>query len=308
MNKEIILIGVCTYNRPIMLEECLQSLVIQQISHNVEIIFCVADNNSDKKYNIAAIVSNILKNHPFEYVFVEKRGISFARNAVLDAAIKYQADYIAFIDDDEYASHDWLEKLYHKIKTTNADAVQGLVTYNLPVNTPDIIKNAWTVSYAEETVLKYSSTNNIIFHKKLIQDWHLRFAAQLALTGGEDIDFFLKSKRLGGKHIFTNTAVVYETLPAARLTKKWQLKRKMQDGFAVSYVMYLNNGLAYVLRKYVIKAIKNLILAPFCIMVATLFCNEKAKFKESKKLFYAFGCMAFIFKIKINSYKKVTGN
>lgn len=308
MAKELILIGICTYNRPVMLEQCLQSLRGQEIPENIEILFCIADNNSNKEYAIEDVTKMSLNGHNFQYIFVEKRGLSFARNAVIDCAIKFNADFIQFIDDDEIAEKGLIKNLYTKIKSSGADAVQGNIVFNFPVNTPDILKKAWQIQMDENTPLKYVATGNVIFSKKLITDWGLRFDERLALTGGEDLDFFLKSSNKGGRHIFTNTATIYETVPLERTTLKWQLVRKMRDGFSVSYVMYLNKGLGFVIRKYIIKSFKNIIIAPFYILIGTIFSKEKLKFKGQQKLFHAIGCISFICNIKIYGYTKITGN
>ena len=50
---------------------------------------------------------------PFDvrYVHEPRRGIATARNAAIDAAIAAGADWIAFIDDDEWAAQDWIANL-----------------------------------------------------------------------------------------------------------------------------------------------------------------------------------------------------
>ena len=308
MQKEKILIGVCTYNRPKMLEECLTSLAKQDIPPNTEITFCIADNNSDSKHNIESITKQTLNQLSYKYLFVQARGISFARNAILECAIETNSDFIIFIDDDEYADANWVQNLHNKIKNSDADVVQGKVINILPENTPPLIKQAWVTEHEEDTPLKHVATNNVIFNKKLINEWNLRFREELALTGGEDLDFFLRAKNHGSKLIYTNTAIVRETVPQERATLLWQLKRKKQDGFAISYVTYLNYGKFRVFRKYIVKSIKNLITAPFYVCFGILRANEKLRFKGLQKIFHAFGCLSFAFKAQLKSYKTTTGS
>lgn len=307
--KDLIFIGICTYNRPQMLEVCLQSLIGQECPESAELMFCVADNNSNNEYNIKAVVDKTLSDHNYKYILVEKQGISFARNAIVECAIQYSADFIAFIDDDEYARNNWIVSLYKKIKSSGADVVQGKMVFNLPANTPEFLASLWkSTSLEEDAKLKSVATGNVIFCKKIIQEWKLRFNQKLALTGGEDLDFFLRSFNKGGRHIFTSKAIVYETVPEERATMKWQLQRRMQEGFVINYVLYLNRGRWYVLRKYFLKSLINIFKAPFYIIAGTLVSNETVRYKGQRKLWHAIGCFNCFFNIKIRNYKKITGN
>lgn len=307
MKKNIILIGVCTYNRPNMLRKCLNSIKTQEIPKGAEIIIYVADNNSEPLLHIKDVVDECLQGLKYKYLLVEKRGISFARNAILDCAVESKADFIAFIDDDQYADLSWINNLYKKITEAKVEAVQGKVIYVLPEETPDFIQKEWQVGYSEDTLLKHLGTGNVIFASKLVNDWGLRFRNELALTGGEDLDFFLRSQHNGGKHIYTAYAVVFETVPDERATVKWQLKRKMQDGYALSAITYANYGMLRLLRKYILKAFRNLVTAPFYLLSGTLTGNNALKFKAMQKIYHAIGCFAFTLRIKVHGYSNVTG-
>ena len=58
------------------------------------------------------------------YLHAPGRNISGARNACLDAAT---APLVAFIDDDEVASPEWLAALVGTLEISNADVVLGPV-------------------------------------------------------------------------------------------------------------------------------------------------------------------------------------
>lgn len=49
-------------------------------------------------------------------------------------------DYIATIDDDDYADRQWLLNLYRAIITYGADIVHGPVVWEFPAGTPDYIR------------------------------------------------------------------------------------------------------------------------------------------------------------------------
>ena len=65
----------------------------------------------------AEIVSAVQQQTPIKihYRLEPRSGIPFARNAALDLANALGADWIALIDDDEYAEPDWLLKLYEAL-------------------------------------------------------------------------------------------------------------------------------------------------------------------------------------------------
>ncbi len=305
--QEVIVISVCTYNRPNMLTECLRSLIRQDYPDNITVRFCIIDNNSNYEYNIESLVKKELQGYDYKYIFVKERGISYARNAALDYAKLIKADFIEFLDDDEIADKECTKSLYKTIKTTNADVVQGNIIFNFPANVNKLFHQELEIKRSEGVTLKYVATSNVLFRRKLIEDWGLRFHEKLALIGGEDIDFFLKSSANGGKHIFTNTSIVFETFPVERSTLKWQLTRKLRDGFTMSYVTYLNHGYLAFVRKYLIKSVRTLLVQPFILFFYTLTANKQKQFKYLQRISHALGCVAFALRINIYGYKKITG-
>ena len=116
-------IAVCTYRRP-ELDQTLLSLAVLSIPTGAIVRIIVADNDitPSARDRVDAMRSAV----PFEIVYVHcpASNISIARNACLDHA---SGDFLAFIDDDETASEDWLSELLIMADTTGADAVLGPV-------------------------------------------------------------------------------------------------------------------------------------------------------------------------------------
>jgi glucosyl-dolichyl phosphate glucuronosyltransferase len=94
---------IVTFNRAASLKEALQSLS-KQTCYPDEVI--VVDNNSND--DTKEVVRRFEGALNIRYVFEEKRGIPFARNAGIEKA---QYEIVAFMDDDCRPAHNWLEEL-----------------------------------------------------------------------------------------------------------------------------------------------------------------------------------------------------
>lgn len=273
-----ILLGLITCKRPRMLAELLTSLRHQTIfikKVNVEIV--IVDNDSNR----TALPTYLRFQNTFpcklSYLIEEERGIPFARNKVLDHAIATGAKFIAFIDDDETASPDWLTSLFTVISRTGVDAVQGPVVSQMPDgNLPSWAKKAKRkhANKREGARRKGLSTNNVIFKADLIIGKGLRFNEHYALTGGSDIDFFTRAAAMGSKHIWTSTAVVYEKIPMSRLTMKWQFQRLFRVGATNTHIAIQQRGYPYACIRFLPKIVMRLLLGPLLFITGGTISGE----------------------------------
>ena len=120
-NKPSISIIIPIYNSEQYLKNCLDS-VCNQTLKNIEII-CVNDGSIDLSLNIIQNYSYIDKR--IKIINQSNLGVSAARkNGVLQAS----AEYIGFIDSDDYIEKDYFEKLYNIASFENSDII---VTGNL---------------------------------------------------------------------------------------------------------------------------------------------------------------------------------
>lgn len=102
---------VPTYKPQKYLRECLDSLCQQSLAKDAFEVIVVL--NGDKEPYNRDILSYI-HNHTdlnIQYIQTDVRGVSHARNLALDVAT---GEYIAFIDDDDYVSPNYLEELLAK--------------------------------------------------------------------------------------------------------------------------------------------------------------------------------------------------
>lgn len=103
-----------TYNREALVSRAIEGILAQTYQ---DFEFIIVDNGStDQSGQIAEEYA--AKDSRIRVIHREKGNIGSGRNAGLDAA---RGDYIAFIDDDDFAEHSYLEYLYNLIADFHAD-------------------------------------------------------------------------------------------------------------------------------------------------------------------------------------------
>lgn len=103
-----------TYNREKMVSHAIESILSQTYT---DFEYVIVDNgSSDKSGEIADFFAT--RDSRIRVIHREKGSIGAGRNTALDAA---KGDYIAFVDDDDYAEPDFLEFLMKLCIDDNAD-------------------------------------------------------------------------------------------------------------------------------------------------------------------------------------------
>jgi glucosyl-dolichyl phosphate glucuronosyltransferase len=99
---------VCTYNRSQTLGVAVESVAVQSLPQSLDWEIVVVDNNSPDQTR--QVVEGLKRRYPerIRYVFEPQQGISHARNVGIREA---RGEILAFLDDDEIASTDWLQNL-----------------------------------------------------------------------------------------------------------------------------------------------------------------------------------------------------
>ena len=112
MNKELISIIVPIYNVEKYLEECIESLILQDYE-NTEIIL-VDDGSQDKSSTICDEYSK--KHSNIKTYHKENGGLSDARNYGIK---KSNGQYICFVDSDDFVKPDYISSMYNNLKKHN---------------------------------------------------------------------------------------------------------------------------------------------------------------------------------------------
>lgn len=222
-------ICVCTFRRPAV-AETLRSLGVLTVPLDVAVRIIVADN--DVTPSARELIDALREEIPFEilYVHAPAQNISLARNACLEAA---DADFIAFIDDDETASPEWIADLLATARETDADAVLGPVRAIYGKDAP-----AWmakgdfhsTFPVWVKGTIRTGYTCNMLLRSASPSVSGRRFSLSLGRTGGEDTEFFSGLYHAGGKIEFAPDAWLEEPVPASRSSFSWLAKRRYRSG------------------------------------------------------------------------------
>jgi GT2 family glycosyltransferase len=225
-------IGVCiiTYKRRDLLRRLLagvSALTFQKIPM-LEIVVVVVDNDTSKS------AENICREArlpwPIKYVVETRRGIAQARNRAIREA--RDADFIAFIDDDELPIPAWLDELLSTQARFAADVVCGPVLPSFAADVPDWVKIG---GFFDRSARDSSSrpdecrSGNVLIRNNVFAGV-TAFDERFGLTGGEDTEFFLRVRRAGYKIVSSAEACVYETVPISRANLKAVLRRAYQSG------------------------------------------------------------------------------
>lgn len=177
-----------TYKPGTYIEDCIKSLGTQTlIPSHFEIIIVLNGCDEPWRMQIKSLIKRYLSQHNCQLIQTDVPGVSNARNIGLDNA---QGEYIAFIDDDDYVSPDYLEELLnvsapYSIAFSNTQAFYDVT--NNPIEEYGVQQTFEKASINKsQNLLKTRTLFNgpcmKLIHSKLISD--VRF--DTALANGED--------------------------------------------------------------------------------------------------------------------------
>lgn len=240
-------VAVCllSYKRTEMLKKTLLSLLSQSVltSGECRMIVIVVDN--DAAQSARDTVEQVFAGSgvPVTYLSNPANGLATGRNIAMDSA--GSADYIAFIDDDEVASEDWLEQMVRRAADSGASVVTGPVDPILD-GAPSWIQRGGffaPLHRASGTPVPHVASNNTLVRKDVFTSF--RFDRHFDRTGGEDTDFFLRVCNAGHTMVWCDEARVREWIPTSRANERWIVGRAQSDAnrFTLAYLR-LHGGFA----------------------------------------------------------------
>jgi succinoglycan biosynthesis protein ExoM len=259
-------IGICTFRRP-ALQETLESLFKLTVPAATDLRLIVADN--DEVASARDLVESLRVQSPFPilYVHCPKSNISIARNACLSAC---EADFLAFIDDDETATPNWLAALVGKARETGAEAVLGPVRALYGKNSAGWMRDGdfhstMPVWVNGRVITGYTCNTLLDMRSPLVAS--RRFALALGQSGGEDTHFFSQLTESGGRIEFAKDALVLEPVPASRASFSWLAKRRFRSGQTHGRILAAKNSGVRRLPQALIATVK----AAYCGAFAAAF-------------------------------------
>ena len=218
-----------------MLRSALASLHNLKRIPSVQVHLLLVDN--DKEAGAKSVFEEYAKDlsFPAHYEVEPVRGIVGMRNRALAYALQLNADYLAFFDDDEEVSPNWIIELHKAASQYDAHGVHGRTIYQVPEEAPQWVKED---SYFNPTEKKTgtprpgASTNNCLIDLSFVRQNNLQFDMRMNAIGASDTLFFHEMVRKGGKIIWANEAIAYEKVPLSRTEESWILRRAYKVGFA----------------------------------------------------------------------------
>jgi succinoglycan biosynthesis protein ExoM len=221
---------IATYRRKRQLQALLDDLVRQQLSP-AEVV--VVDN--DAEGSARAVVEQRRADgapFPIRYGIQPKKNISLTRNRTVELA---SGEWLAFVDDDERAPADWLQRLMGAAERFDAAGVLGPVVPLVPEEAPAWIRRGRFYDWARMRTGSVVPVNKLRFGNVLLRGRLLRsgtppFDPAYGLTGGEDGDLLTRLVQDGARIVWCDEAQVTEPVERRRLSLGWLLKRALRGG------------------------------------------------------------------------------
>ncbi len=214
-----------------MLQRLLAALESQLHEDQFNYSIVVADN--DRAGSARDLVESIRRESALDiaYCTQPERNIALTRNTAIAHA---RGDLIAFIDDDEFPVKEWLLRLYKTLVGGSAAAVLGPVRPHFETPPPEWVVKGRFCERPEcptGTFIDWQNcrTGNVLFGRSILPEGEPPFREEFG-TGGEDKDFFMRLAARNHAFVWCNEAVVSESVPASRLTRKYMLQRALLRG------------------------------------------------------------------------------
>jgi succinoglycan biosynthesis protein ExoM len=236
-----------------------------------------------------------------KYVVEPRRGIANVRNRAVQEADN--ANLIAFIDDDEVPSASWLDELLWTQKEFDVDVVTGPVLPDFSPGVAEWVKRGQFFERPKHKTgdrLKSSSTNNVLISSEVFSRVS-GFDERFQLTGGEDTQFFFRVARAGYRIVWSQEAVVHETVSKERANLRWILHRGYQSGNSWALCESSLDGRAHVRLARFAKACGHVIVGAGMVFVG-FFSGRIAVLQALRRACLGAGMLAGSFGRKYLAY------
>lgn len=238
MSAPSVSICIPSYRRPEGLFALLGALDGLEFSGPLpEIQVVVVDNDAEGSARPVCENARSWLRHPLRYVVEKRKGIPVARNAAVAAG--RDAEWIAFIDDDETPEPCWLDALFETQRACDADVVTGPVLPRFAQEPPAWVRRGRffeSLSHATGERIGTAYTNNVLVRTACLDALPALFDERFLLGVGEDRDLFERIAAAGGRIVWSAEARVHEHVPADRARVRWLLRRGFRVGASNTHI------------------------------------------------------------------------
>lgn len=240
---------------------------------------------------------------PLRYVAEPERGISQARNRAVQEALASGADFIAFIDDDDLPTSNWLLELFLEQRNTDANIVFGcwIISSEMPswVKKAGIFKTKKMGTGRKEkqgsSKLPYmASTCNVLIGREVFEMSNFLefvFDPRLSYGGGEDKDFFIRALQCGANITTAPKSIVIRNHDSKRFSVDGLLRRGFKNGCSHMKKARHQKGALYSILFMLYSCVRwlaLLALIPFCIFSKGLIMHQIYKLGKASGAIYFF--------------------
>jgi succinoglycan biosynthesis protein ExoM len=225
-----ITVCVCTYKRPESLGRLLCGLEAQETARSFTYSIVIVDNDVRRSAESTVMRWGAGSSIPFRYDVEVRESIALARNMAVKEA---KGNFIAFIDDDEFPTAEWLLRLFAAVQRWGSHGALGPVLPYFDVRAPLWVKEGGFYErprYTTGMPLLWSQcrTGNVLFKSAIVGSKEEPFDSEC--VSGEDLDFFKRMTDQGRVFVWCDEAVVYEEVPPSRWKRGFLLRRAMVKG------------------------------------------------------------------------------
>jgi glycosyltransferase involved in cell wall biosynthesis len=222
-------IAVCiaTYRRPDLLKALLESIErLEPIAEGWDLNrIVVVDNDRAGSAEQTAHEFSCRLPAPLIYAVEAEPGISQARNR---AVALVDADYVAFVDDDEIAMPSWLNGLIHTQESTGAPVVVGRVRNRFEGDPPSWFEDARLyvrTRLPEGAPMPGASSSNLLVDLSVREHVGDLFDPRFGLLGGSDRHLGLRLQQAELDIVHSAGSIVEETITPDRYSMRVLLRR-----------------------------------------------------------------------------------
>jgi succinoglycan biosynthesis protein ExoM len=221
---------VCTYKRPTLLRRCLDSVCEQRTEDlfSYSIVVCDNDVMESARDTVEELAAN--SRVAIKYCVEPRQNIARTRNKAVHNAT---GDLLAFIDDDEFTTREWLLILFRTLLAYDADGVLGPVNPHFEDATPKwVIEGRFYDRPMQPTGMglpwNKCRTGNVLLKRSLFGTDEQPFDP--ACLSGEDQDFFRRKGSAGASFVWCHEAPAYEAVPPLRWKRSFLVRRALFRG------------------------------------------------------------------------------
>lgn len=269
-----ITVGVITHSKRLAAFEKLLTYLLPAIEHYRGKCELLVGNNSGVEFHqqvqdsidksgLASVCDCRLVDSP-------ENNIAIGRNCVIDNAAY---SWLAFIDDDEFPTPDWLNELCKVAQEYDVSLVAGPIIPVYESGTPKWIESIDLHNMKGLTTgdkIPYAATGNFIMYLPDIGD--IRLNPAYGRTGGSDSEFFLKLT--DGPNpidmLWAEKAIVHEDIPADKSTTRYNIKRCLSQGQNYKRVLMeagkIPSPFAFYIKAIAVSVLSLIVAAPLILI------------------------------------------